>query len=101
MVKEIKSIVGKNVNYEIVKYPSTYPADEPSRRLPDLTKAKDHLKYEPRISLREGLRRFLEWSDKTILADCNFPELKFALIGAGKWVLITQQLSEILVILSL
>ena len=63
LVKEIKNITGSDVSYEIVNYPSTYPADEPTRRLPDLSKAKDHLNYEPKISLSEGLKRFLNWSD--------------------------------------
>ena len=63
LAKEIKSVVGESVKYEIVDYPNSYPGDEPTRRLPDLNKAKEHLDYEPKISLNEGLVRFLNWSN--------------------------------------
>lgn len=35
-------------------------ADDPHKRKPDITKAKDLLKWEPRISLREGLPLMVE-----------------------------------------
>lgn len=43
-------------------YPRTYPAGEPQRRCPDITKARRELGYAPRVSLREGLLRFLAWA---------------------------------------
>ncbi len=64
LAREIKSVMGDSVNYEIVDYPNSYPGDEPTRRVPDLNKAKEHLNYEPKISLKEGLGRFLTWSNK-------------------------------------
>lgn len=48
--------------YQLVAYPPTYPAGEPQRRCPDLTKAKKQLKYEPRVSMRAGLQRFINWA---------------------------------------
>ena len=63
LAKEIKTVAADSVNYEIVDYPKTYPGDEPTRRLPDLNKAKNHFNYEPKISLKVGLERFLTWSD--------------------------------------
>lgn len=52
---------GEEANYETVPYPPTYPAGEPQRRCPDLTKSKEHLSYEAKISLRDGLTRFISW----------------------------------------
>ena len=56
-------ILGKKINYNIVDYPDSYPADEPNRRCPDILKAKIQTKYQPRIDIDEGLKRFINWSD--------------------------------------
>jgi UDP-glucuronate decarboxylase len=45
-----------------VEYPSTYPAGEPQRRCPDLTKAKSHLGYAATVDFRDGLTRFVDWA---------------------------------------
>ncbi len=37
------------------------PADDPVRRRPDITLAERHLKWTPRISLREGLAKTVAW----------------------------------------
>ena len=37
------------------------PEDDPTRRRPDIAKARALLDWEPRISLKEGLRRSLEF----------------------------------------
>jgi len=46
---------------KLIDYPESYPADEPMRRCPDITKAKQELGYNPTISLKEGLAKYLEW----------------------------------------
>ena len=38
-----------------------YLTDNPNRRCPIITKAKEHLGYDPQIDLEEGLRRSLIW----------------------------------------
>jgi UDP-glucuronate decarboxylase len=40
------------------------PADDPVRRKPDISKAHKLLKWSPRIPLREGLLRTIEWYQK-------------------------------------
>ena len=45
-----------------IGYPDTYPAGEPQRRCPDLTKSREQLGYEPQVDLREGLGRFIDWA---------------------------------------
>jgi len=37
------------------------PADDPLQRKPDITLAKDRLGWQPKVSLREGLQRTIEW----------------------------------------
>lgn len=37
------------------------PQDDPLRRCPDITRAKQVLAWEPQVSLEEGLKRTIEW----------------------------------------
>jgi dTDP-glucose 4,6-dehydratase len=37
------------------------PQDDPTRRRPDLTKARRRLGYDPRVGLEEGLQRTITW----------------------------------------
>jgi nucleoside-diphosphate-sugar epimerase len=37
------------------------PGDDPKKRKPDITKAKNLLHWEPKISLEEGLQRTIEY----------------------------------------
>ncbi|NUS61323.1 MAG: SDR family NAD-dependent epimerase/dehydratase, partial [Lysobacter sp.] len=37
------------------------PTDDPTRRCPDISLAREHLVWEPRVALDEGLRRTIEW----------------------------------------
>lgn len=47
---------------EFIDYPATYPAGEPQRRCPDLTKAATDLGYASQVDLAEGLTRFVRWA---------------------------------------
>lgn len=46
----------------LIPYPSTYPAGEPRRRCPDLTKAKTDLGFGVTVGMEEGLKRFVAWA---------------------------------------
>jgi UDP-glucuronate decarboxylase len=37
------------------------PADDPTRRRPDITLAKERLDWQPKVSLREGLTKTIDW----------------------------------------
>lgn len=37
------------------------PQDDPTRRQPDITLAKKHFDWEPKIALREGLEKTIDW----------------------------------------
>lgn len=42
------------------------PADDPTQRKPDISKAKEILKWEPKIKLEEGLVKTIEYFKKTL-----------------------------------
>jgi UDP-glucuronate decarboxylase len=44
------------------------PMDDPTRRRPDISLAKEKLGWEPKIALDEGLRRTIEFFDDLLSA---------------------------------
>jgi len=63
LVKSMESALGRTLEYNVIEYPDSYPADEPLRRCPDITKVRRQVGFEPGVALEDGLRRFLGWSD--------------------------------------
>lgn len=57
----VSGLFKNKIEVQTVKYPSTYPQDEPKRRCPDLTKIKTNLGYKPTINLKQGLSRVIKW----------------------------------------
>jgi len=49
------------------------PEDDPLQRQPDITLAKSRLGWEPKIALREGLKRTIDWFRGISLADYRAP----------------------------
>jgi len=43
------------------------PQDDPTRRRPDINRAKRYLKWQPRICLEEGLLKTINWFKKDVL----------------------------------
>ncbi len=64
LASALEQVVGRGIEVELLDYPDSYPADEPRRRCPDITKATLQLNYKPSVDLREGLSRFMEWAAK-------------------------------------
>ena len=64
LVRTIEQVLKRPIQYNVIEYPDSYPADEPMRRCPDIRKARLQLNYAPRVPLDEGLRRFLSWTDQ-------------------------------------
>ncbi|MGI4828505.1 MAG: UDP-glucuronic acid decarboxylase family protein [Janthinobacterium lividum] len=60
--KEIQTLLGSNG--EIVFRP--LPQDDPKQRKPDISKARRLLGWEPKVPLREGLGRSLEYFKKCV-----------------------------------
>ena len=69
LLKHTEYALGQPVKHTLVEYPDSYPADEPMRRCPDITKARLQLGYEPRVSLGEGLKRFFGWTQAHFTGD--------------------------------
>ena len=67
--QNLNCLVSSKLNYNIIEYPDSYPADEPPRRCPDITKARRQIGFEPVVDLDDGLKRFLSWTDKTYTGD--------------------------------
>jgi len=57
----ISGLANNKAQAQLIAYPESYPAGEPQRRCPDLTKIKKELGYNPAVSLKTGLTRTLAW----------------------------------------
>lgn len=67
LVEHVKGIQPSGrpaIKTRVMPHPASYPADEPNRRCPDISKAARDLGYAPRVSLDEGLRRFFGWASE-------------------------------------
>jgi UDP-glucuronate decarboxylase len=53
------------------------PPDDPTRRKPDITLAKKHLGWEPKISLQEGLQKTIDWFKTIKVEDYRPPTPNF------------------------
>jgi dTDP-glucose 4,6-dehydratase len=42
------------------------PQDDPTRRNPDITKARERLGWSPQVPVREGIARTIEWHEKVL-----------------------------------
>lgn len=62
LARKVGEITGAQIHAETVEHPDTYPADEPQRRCPDITKAREQLGYKPMVSIDDGLARFFGWA---------------------------------------
>lgn len=60
-----------NNGIDLIEYPDSYPADEPRRRCPDISKAKIQLGYHPQVELEDGLKRFFTWTDDHFVGSKN------------------------------
>ncbi|MDO8564491.1 MAG: NAD-dependent epimerase/dehydratase family protein [bacterium] len=61
LASAMEKILGRKLKIAKIPYPAEYPADEPSRRCPDLTKARTELNYVPKVDLETGLKRMIDW----------------------------------------
>lgn len=62
---ELAQIVAEMLNNGVKprkkNYPHNYPAGEPQRRCPDLSKIRLELNYEPKVDLKNGLKQTIQW----------------------------------------
>lgn len=57
LVKELSSSSSKIISKPL-------PLDDPHVRCPDITKAKRELKWQPKVGIRKGLKKTIEWFQK-------------------------------------
>ena len=62
LANTIKELMGSNVNLK--KLP--LPENDPTRRCPDISLAKDILKWKPKIPLKEGLLKTINYFDSVL-----------------------------------
>ena len=62
LAERIQTIVQAPLTVDTIDYPDSYPADEPLRRCPDITKSKYQLQFQPNVSLDTGLTAFFDWA---------------------------------------
>ena len=54
---EVVDCLGQMMGRSLAVEHLPLPSDDPLRRRPDCTRAKDRLRWQPKVSLVEGLRR--------------------------------------------
>ncbi|MBU3957812.1 MAG: GDP-mannose 4,6-dehydratase, partial [Nanoarchaeota archaeon] len=66
-IKELaEKIIGLTESKSEIIY-GPLPEDDPKRRKPDISKAKNVLGWEPKIGLDEGLKKTIEWCGNYLL----------------------------------
>lgn len=61
LIERVQGVISRDIPIEIVQAPSVY-VDEPLRRCPDISKAKNILGYDPQVTLDEGIKEFFDWA---------------------------------------
>ena len=62
LYNHIKKNIPKKVTYTNINYPKNYPQVEPQRRCPDITKLKKEFNFKNKVSLKNSIKRFYNWS---------------------------------------
>lgn len=66
LAKIVAGIFDNNPKIENVHGPTdAYAEADPKRRCPDLTKIRTKLNYQPKVDIRAGIKRFVEWAKET------------------------------------
>jgi len=58
----VRELVGSPAKIEL----HPLPQDDPTRRKPDIAKARDRLGWSPQVRVREGIARTIEWHVKAL-----------------------------------
>ena len=64
LVKLFRKTINIDLSYKLTPYPEYYPDDEPKRRLASIDKAREHLNFNPTVTLEDGLTKTWEWALK-------------------------------------
>ncbi len=72
-IRELAELVIELTGAKVKLIERPLPADDPTRRRPDITLAKKLLDWQPTITLREGLQKTIEWFKKIDLSHYRPP----------------------------
>jgi len=61
LANTLSEVVPNRARVQLINYPDSYPAGEPTRRCPDISKARKLLNYNPIVDLKTGLARTYVW----------------------------------------
>jgi UDP-glucuronate decarboxylase len=76
-IKELAELVIELTGSQSKLIYEDLPADDPKQRQPDITLAKRELKWEPKVPLREGLTKTIEWFRTINIGDYRPPTPNF------------------------
>ncbi|QEG41101.1 UDP-glucuronic acid decarboxylase family protein [Roseimaritima ulvae] len=77
-IRELAELVLEQVGGDSKLIEKPLPMDDPTRRRPDISLAKEKLGWEPQTSLRDGLAQTIEWFRSIDLGDYRPPTPNFA-----------------------
>lgn len=64
LADRIEKVLQRPIDKKVIEYPASYAGvGDPTRRVPDISKAKKELGFEPQVSLDEGIKRFYNWAE--------------------------------------
>ncbi len=72
-IRELAELVIELTGAKVKLIEKPLPADDPTRRRPDITLAKKQLDWEPQVGLREGLQKTIEWFQSVDLSHFRPP----------------------------
>ena len=61
LADKVNELFNRKLKIKKIEMPQEYPSDQAQRRLPDITKAREHVGFAPGISIDDGLKRMLAW----------------------------------------
>ena len=65
-IKSLAFIIKNQINPNLDFIYKKLPSDDPRRRNPSLALAKEVLNWEPKIEIKEGLTRTIDWFRKSL-----------------------------------
>jgi UDP-glucuronate decarboxylase len=72
-IRELGDLVWKTLGKEPKFVFKELPVDDPCRRRPDISLAKEKLGWEPKVQIEEGLRKTVEWFRSIDVAEFRPP----------------------------
>lgn len=76
-IRELAEMVIEQTGASVKLIQKPLPADDPTRRRPDISLAKEVLDWEPKIKLREGLQQTIDWFKSVDLSHYRPPTPNF------------------------